>query len=114
MFYNTDAYNNIMIGNIKLILVCLLLVAASTVPTCARLPTVGDNVRIYTAGMIAPLSYEGNIKEIGNGFVDLMCNEVLLDIPEDSNYHLYGKMAELSPPKDICIGIGAIIRLEWI
>ncbi len=99
--------------NGKLILVSLFLVATLIAPTYARLPATGDHVIIYTAGMINPIGYEGTITEIGNGFVDLMCNEVFFSFPENKPEYRE-TLAEFNPPKDICIGIGAIIRLEWV
>ena len=82
------------------VVIVILLLLNGIVMASARLPASGDHVRISTAGSAQPINYEGTITEIGDGFINLKCNSEGISI--------------LDPPKDICIGIGAIICLEWI
>lgn len=62
----------------------------------ARMPQVGDHVYIETSQ--PGINYQGKITDIGNGLICLKC---------DPN-------SRSSPNKDVCIGTGSIIGLEWL
>jgi hypothetical protein len=91
-----------MLWNALIVLV-LVLLAIETAD--ARMPQVGDNVRITTT--VRPISFEGTITDIGDGLICLHCNS--------NNYpNNFDSGQDSSKPFDVCIGVGSILGLIWV
>jgi len=70
----------------------------------ARMPEIGDYVSMQLGTKENPVSIEGTITDIGNGLICLNSTWATADaitIWDDTN------------PRDICIGTGSIIFLQW-
>lgn len=83
-----------MLRNALIVLILMLLALGVA---DARMPEVGDHVIIYTSSSNSALvTYLGDITDIGDG---LIC--------------IQGTRGGDNTPRDICIGVGSIVSLEW-
>jgi hypothetical protein len=77
----------------------------------AKLPEVGDYVRIsFSTDTNESISYEGNVSDIGDGLICLNCSLVAVT-------HKYSGVEvplEAVYPFDVCIGTGQIVMLAWL
>jgi hypothetical protein len=96
-----------MLKVILLVVLCSALCFAAD----ARLPEVGDIVRIsFSTDTNESISYEGNISDIGYGLICLNCSLVAVT-------HKYSDVEvplEAVYPFDVCIGMGQIVMLRWL
>jgi hypothetical protein len=91
---------------ILMLALCLALCTAE-----AKLPMVGDYVRVsYNLGAGPSVSYEGNITDISDGLICLNCSNVIA---------LNGRGEGATPdgieyPFNVCIGTGQVSMLIWL
>jgi hypothetical protein len=98
---------NIMKNLILLVALCLTLCLAAD----ARLPAVGDYVRIsYNVGPSPSISYEGNITGISDGLICLICSQMIVMNANGEGYNPEG----VTCPFDVCIGTGQISMMVWL
>jgi hypothetical protein len=72
----------------------------------AKMPQTGDYVRATSASSMGLFSVDGVVTDIGNGFICLNSSHAEVKTGEN------GSLTTLwTTPRDICIGIGTIIRL---
>ena len=95
-------------------LVVLILVLFALGVADARVPQVGDQVKIVTAlgtsgsGGLFGAEFNGKITDIGDGLICLSCTSGIVpnQINPDSSHP--------QPfPFDVCIGVGSIASLTW-
>jgi hypothetical protein len=86
-----------------LIVITLMLLALGIAD--ARLPQVGDQVKIVTAlnDGIYGVEFDGKVTDVENGLICLSCTFESLNNLRDSSY-----------PFDVCIGVGSIVSLTWV
>ncbi len=87
-----------------LIIIVLMLLALGVAD--ARLPQVGDKVRIATTDH--GVSFEGTITDMGDGLICLSCTYY------NPNYFFVEGERASNIPLDVCIGVGSIVGLTWI
>lgn len=79
--------------------------------TAARLPAVGDHVRIQTSSGMVVNEFYGNVTDITTNMICLNCSEVIQD---DGAYLQRSEKQYIPHPFDLCIGSGSIFSLTWI
>ncbi len=87
-----------------LIVIIIMLLALGIAD--ARLPQVGDQVKIVTAlGSIqGGVEFDGKITDMGDGLICLSCT--------DGSFPVSFGLGSF--PFDVCIGVGSIVSLTWI
>jgi hypothetical protein len=83
-------------------LILILAILALLAVADARIPKIGDHVKIVVPSGPSSVAYGGNITDISNGFICMNCSELINvngSFPPDS--------------ENICIGIGQIRELLW-
>ena len=102
-----DRMRKIAIANTVIVIVIATMVFSCLVD--AKMPQKGDYVRATSANSKGLVSVDGDVTDIGNGFICL--NSSHAEINTDEN----GSPTTLwTTPRDVCIGIGTIIQLLWL
>jgi hypothetical protein len=89
----------------KLIAITVLTAFICTVVD-ARMPQIGDNVRILAGSGTTEMRYEGSVTDIGNGFICINATEAI-EVKDGTTY-----LEEGEKQIEICIGIGYITMLR--
>jgi len=90
-------------SNVKLIALALIAICLMGI-TDAKMPKVGDHVKIVTPTTTELLLIYGEITDIGNGLICL-----------NSPYASIGVGNPMwTEPKDVAIGTGQIVELFWL
>jgi len=79
----------------------------------ARMPAVGDHVKILTSVGDSNIEYEGNITEISDSLLCLKANYAKQDVGKFGNF-IWGSTIDGTNSREVCIGTGSIGMLIWI
>ncbi len=92
----------------KKIIALILLICLSLGPSQAKMPVVGDLVRVGIGVTTGVLSYEGVVTDIKDGMICLDCwsMSTVTATGED--------LIDREYPFDVCVGTGTIMHLEWL
>jgi hypothetical protein len=73
-------------------------------PVMAKMPVKGDHVQVLAGSSLSIMAYVGTIEEIKDGLLCVKCeySKIIGDDSIDKK------------PKQICVGIGQIISLQWV
>jgi len=88
----------------KKLLALILLACVLSMPVMAKMPVKGDHVQILAGSGISIMAYVGTIEEIKEGLLCMKCEYSKIVGDDDID----------KKPKQICVGIGQIISLQWV
>lgn len=91
---------------IKKLITATALIALLCTISCAKMPQIGDHVRIASGSGITIFMYEGNITDIKDGLICL--NTTNFNIGSDN------VVDESDEPINACIGTGSVEMMLWL
>jgi hypothetical protein len=91
---------------IKRLIAVTVLISLLCAVVDARMPQIGDNVRILAGSGTTEMRYEGAVTDIGNGFICINATEAI-EVKDGTPY-----LEEGENQIEICIGIGYITMLR--
>lgn len=91
---------------IKKLVTATVMIALLCAVVDARMPQIGDNVRILAGSDTTEMRYEGTVTDIGNGFICINATEAI-GVKEGGTY-----LEEGEKQIEVCIGIGYITMLR--